>query len=77
MLTLHSKNYKIFQNFGFPKMGVGGVGGGCRPTEKKMPTTYEVAKSSFEISRMYIFKKSNKKKKISYVLDVQVARKNV
>ena len=21
MITLHSKNYKIFQNFGFPKMG--------------------------------------------------------
>ena len=30
------------------------------PHIKKMPTTYEVAKSSFEISRMYIFKKSKK-----------------
>ena len=32
--------------------------------------TYEVAKSGFEISSIYIFKKN---KKLPYVLDVQVA----
>ena len=74
MIILHSKNYKIFQSFGFPKMEGGGGGGGGGPTKKKIPTTYEVAKSGFEISRMHLFKKS---KKTSYVLDVQVARKNV
>ena len=39
MITLHSKNYKIFQNFGFAKMGGGGY---------RLP--YKVAKSGFEIS---------------------------
>ena len=64
MITLHSKNYKIFQNFGFPKMG------GIPTPIKNLPTTYEVAKIGFEISSMYIFKKN---KKLPYLLDVQVA----
>ena len=74
MLTLHSKNYKIFQNFGFPKMGVGGGWeGDADPHKKKCPPHMRWQKVVLR-SPECIY--SRKAKKISYVLDVQVARKN-